>query len=76
MHGNVMEWCEDCWNDIYQGAPADGSAWLSGESARRVVRGGSSDFHPEDLRSAWRAFFNPVVQNPNLGFRVARTLTP
>jgi formylglycine-generating enzyme required for sulfatase activity len=26
MHGNVFEWCEDCWNESYQGAPNDGSA--------------------------------------------------
>ena len=27
MHGNVWEWTEDCWNDNYNGAPNDGSAW-------------------------------------------------
>ena len=26
MHGNVMEWVEDCWNETYAGAPWDGSA--------------------------------------------------
>ena len=30
MHGNVMEWVEDCWHDDYNGAPADSSAWLIG----------------------------------------------
>ena len=36
MHGNVWEWVEDCWNDSYQGAPSDGSAWTSGDCSRRV----------------------------------------
>jgi formylglycine-generating enzyme required for sulfatase activity len=29
MHGNVYEWCLDHWHRGYEGAPADGSAWLS-----------------------------------------------
>jgi formylglycine-generating enzyme required for sulfatase activity len=29
MHGNVDEWCQDHWHPGYEGAPADGSAWLS-----------------------------------------------
>jgi formylglycine-generating enzyme required for sulfatase activity len=33
MHGNVFEWCLDHWldnsNQGYEGAPADGSPWLS-----------------------------------------------
>ncbi len=33
MHGNVWEWVQDCWNSRYQGAPADGSAWESGDCA-------------------------------------------
>ena len=41
MHGNLWEWVQDCWNDSYQGAPADGSAWTSGACAIRVLRGGS-----------------------------------
>ena len=40
MLGNVAEWCEDCWNTDYAGAPADGSAWLTGDCERRVLRGG------------------------------------
>ena len=45
MSGNVWEWCQDVWHDSYQGAPADGSAWLQeGDQARRVLRGGSWGF--------------------------------
>jgi formylglycine-generating enzyme required for sulfatase activity len=28
MHGQVWEWCEDDWHDVYEGAPTDGSAWI------------------------------------------------
>jgi formylglycine-generating enzyme required for sulfatase activity len=30
MHGNAWQWMQDCWHRNYDGAPADGSAWLSG----------------------------------------------
>src|SRR6266508_1954779 len=29
LHGNVWECCEDVWQRGYNGAPTDGSAWLS-----------------------------------------------
>ena len=54
MHGNVWEWCEDDWHENYQDAPTDGSAWLSGDSSNKVVRGGSWDYNPVDCRSAYR----------------------
>jgi formylglycine-generating enzyme required for sulfatase activity len=39
MEGNVWEWAEDSWHDSYEGAPADGSAWLQGGDATyRVIR--------------------------------------
>ena len=74
MHGNVWEWTEDCWNGSYAGAPKDGSAWLSGECDLRVLRGGSWDFNPQDLRSALRQENNTTNRGIYFGFRIARTL--
>lgn len=54
VHGNVLEWTEDCWNGNYNGAPTDGTAWTSGECSRRVLRGGSWSYFPLFLRSAFR----------------------
>ena len=78
MHGNVWEWVEDCWHDNYDGAPTDGSAWVSEGSCKvRVLRGGSWSSKPRNLRSADR---NGVTAGSRvfsvLGFRIARTLTP
>ena len=75
MHGNVWEWVQDCWNDNYSGAPADGSAWESEECSRRVLRGGSWYFRPRNLRSAYRIRFTSVFRNffNGIGFRVARS---
>ena len=76
MHGNAWEWVEDCWNGGYQGAPTDGSAWTSGNCKRRVLRGGGWGSSPGNLRSANRDWYGPGNRFTNLGFRVARTLTP
>jgi len=74
MIGNVWEWTEDCWNASYAGAPADASAWLGGDCAQRVERGGSWSTVPRFARSAAR-FKNPPDYRDNLtGFRVARAL--
>ncbi len=74
VHGNVWEWTEDCWNDGNIGNPGDGSARLTGDCTRRVVRGGSFYNIPSWLRSARRHWFSAVMRNPVLGFRVARAL--
>ena len=72
LHGNVWEWVEDCRNDSYVGAPIDGSAWESGDCDNRVLRGGSWDYGPRNLRSANRYWRSTVIRYYNYGFRVAR----
>ena len=55
MHGNVWEWVEDCWNDSYARAPADGSAWVAGGCTDCVLRGGAWFNLAKSLRAADRA---------------------
>ena len=77
MLGNVSEWVEDCWHGNYEGAPEDGSAWVSGgDCERRVLRGGSWVSGPWFLRSANRFRNSPGSRGSYGGFRIARTLTP
>ncbi len=76
LHGNLVEWVEDCWNDSYAGAPPDGRAWRYGDCTLRVLRGGSYIHHPGVLRSANRLRASAGVRAIDYGFRVARTLTP
>ena len=73
MHGNVSEWVQDCWNDSYEGAPIDGSAWTSGECSQRVLRGGSWGYEPWYLRSAFRGRGNHSSRYRVIGFRLARS---
>ena len=76
VHGNVSEWVQDCWNDSYVGAPADGSAWEQGDCDIRVMRGGSWFDSRKYLRSAYRGWGPHWMGHIFFGFRVARSLTP
>jgi formylglycine-generating enzyme required for sulfatase activity len=71
MAGNVNQWTQDCENNDYNGAPADGSAWLSGNCSARVDRGGSWLLESAWLCSACRS--PDAGANARFGFRVART---
>jgi formylglycine-generating enzyme required for sulfatase activity len=71
VHGNVWEWVEDCWHADYHNAPVDGTAWTTGECKYRVLRGGSWNFYPQDLRAARRFSNTPDSRNYIIGFRVA-----
>ncbi|MGB3135353.1 MAG: formylglycine-generating enzyme family protein, partial [Nodosilinea sp.] len=71
MHGNVLEWCQDHWHSNYEGAPTDGSAWLTeDDQAGRVFRGGSWHYVPRYCRSAYRDDDGPGIDLIHVGFRV------
>lgn len=74
--GNVYEWVQDCYHENYAGAPEDGSkVWETGGSGDcnlRVFRGGSWDYGPGDVRSAYRGGLEPDNRDSYLGFRLAQ----
>jgi len=74
VHGNVAEWVEDCWQETLAGITPDGVARTSGDCSRRVVRGGSYDDPPKDVRSAKRSWQAADERRSQVGFRVAREL--
>jgi len=69
--GNVWEWCLDKYHENYKGAPIDGSAWERGGEAYRVLRGGSWDDNPANVRTANRGRGTSGNRNDSCGFRVA-----
>jgi formylglycine-generating enzyme required for sulfatase activity len=74
MHGNVMEWVEDCYRGNLGQQPSDGAAYVGGACTSRVLRGGSWDYMPQDLRSAYRFRLHPERRFNFIGFRLARSL--
>ena len=71
MHGNVAEWCQDTWHKNYDGAPTDGSAWISSSNKNKhVMRGGSYESIPGGCRSAFRSYMLYDVPATFVGFRV------
>lgn len=70
MYGNVWELCEDWFHETYNGAPTNGSAWLSdGEQKVRVVRGGSFDADV-NISSGLGYSYHPTDRADDLGFRI------
>ncbi len=75
MLGNVHEWVKDCANESYAGAPADGSAWTTGDCTRHIVRGGSWKTQPRDVGPSYRIALDTGNQTHDVGFRLARTIS-
>jgi formylglycine-generating enzyme required for sulfatase activity len=76
VHGNMSQWTQDCWNESNVGNPGDGSARMTGDCGRRVLRGGSWFFDPRNIRAASRDSSSTDYRYDSISFRVARTLSP
>lgn len=74
MTGNVWEWTQDCYNDSYQGAPSDGSAWNVGDCDDRVTRGGGWNRAASRARVSYRGGDGADHRDDNIGFRLARAM--
>jgi formylglycine-generating enzyme required for sulfatase activity len=69
MHGNVLEWCEDC----YDVPAATTQSPSESDSPARVLRGGAWNLDVSHCRSPTRDWGGVELRNGNIGFRVART---
>ncbi|UFQ02123.1 dihydropyoverdine dehydrogenase [Pseudomonas fitomaticsae] len=74
MHDNVYEWTADCYNENYEGAPSDGSAWETGKCQFKRIRGNDWGEAPVFSRSGNRNALVPTERGDWIGFRVARDM--
>ena len=79
MSGNIAELTSDCWHGSYEGAPADGSAWVTGclsspkTGLQITVRGALlNNGVIADVGSAVRQSFGALERSPTVGFRVVQ----
>ncbi len=73
-HGNVWEWCADCYGKYPGGAVTDPKSAATG--LLRVARGGGWGDSPTDCRAAFRVGYKPEMRGNSIGFRVALRPAP
>jgi formylglycine-generating enzyme required for sulfatase activity len=74
MLGNGYQWVADCVHVNYDGAPTDGSAWMTGPCDRHGERGGAWFTGAYAVRAPKRGFNTPTARNGDNSFRIARDL--
>jgi formylglycine-generating enzyme len=73
MLGNVWEVMADKWNGNLNNTSTNGTPSITGDSRRRVVRGGSWYDFPSGVRAGCRGWDFTSLRSTYTGFRVART---
>ncbi len=75
LHGNVWEWCSDCYADMLPGGSVvDPAGSVSGPN--RVCRGGSWERGAQSCRSANRFRYVSYYRCDHLGFRLVLGTVP
>jgi len=70
MHGKVMEWCLDSWDESANYPAGSVSDPYVTSGPRRLIRGGAWDTPSNVCRSAFRGGSVPGLTINNIGFRV------
>jgi formylglycine-generating enzyme required for sulfatase activity len=74
VHGSVWEMCMDVGPRTYEGAPTDGSAWMTGAPSDKEpshsLRGGGSHSSDRRVRTASRHGYRQSASSHYVGFRV------
>lgn len=73
MAGNVLEWVEDWGHTSFDGAPADGTAWVDPPGSGRVYRGGCFFYPAAGARASERHSYAPSHSDYYLGLRCCRS---
>jgi len=74
MAGNVREWCNDWWSDIYYSSSPSSNPTGPTNGSYRVLRGGSWYGSAYSCRTANRDLSGPGDRENDIGFRVVLSL--
>ena len=74
VHGNVLEYVEDCWINNHKSAASDGSPMITQNCLSRVVKSGAWYYLPKVSRSASRARNDTRIFSYLIGFRAFREI--
>lgn len=70
MHGNVLQWCQDWYDEAYYKKSESENPQGSAKGNRHLLRGGSFAFRSLSCRSAYRFWFTADRNFETTGFRV------
>ena len=70
MTGNVWEWCSDSYGEKYYSESPQGNPQGPTSGEKRVIRGGSWNSEPGNVRAAFRVRIVPSNRNDVSGFRL------
>ena len=74
MHGNVLEYVQDCWSKSHESLPPDAAPKITPECQSRVIKSGAWYYLPKVSRSASRERNDTRVFSYFIGFRVFREM--
>ena len=74
MHGNLLEYVEDCWTNDHESIATDASPIVISGCLSRVIKGGAWYYLPRVSRSAYRARNDTRIFSYVVGFRALRVL--
>jgi len=74
MSGNILEWCQDVYDETYYGASPKDNPSGPADGPKRVLRGGYSGREVKELRTTHRIGDDPAVWDGDYGFRLLRVM--